>query len=585
MKAFLLVSLLSVSVVSNAALKKENLVLPVSPVGVHDFEKLKITDDSELGLKLFDTNIGLPFSEKIMVLNTLYTSKNFKKWVLIQSNMLVTDKNSGEITSLPNGNTFFSVSGDLNFFVLTHGLSQGELAKLQKTLLKNTSDTNVTTSYRLEKASRLLNIADLLLVNQAAVAAPKCLSSNDIQQKLQAKDESDFTVLKGLKACGNGGGLGVKNATVGPITMMYDVLTKGSEQILCGAASVVGAGWQRCSEYAQAMENTIDSTMNTLGNIRQVTGEMIEGYSALPGDVQLLVACEVIGTAGAGAAVSFATFGAGAPGAITSVAQALNRVASMPGVGKSSTALKSMANALEKKAADKTAALARTKAGVSDVNKSLEQVKKLQKEYDDNAEKRNSAMVKLANNVKAQELTPTRVGAANKLMTLQGALLRGSDVTNRQVVAGLMQYAKLTDQERIWAKSVLASRPQQGLVTYADGSSMMRLAKSIQQRELDLNPELKVMSQKEAAQVRDAQKELQAEVKRMQKAVAVSEEQLNSELNRYVDLVEKKANISESDRDLYRAQVTGYATAVLCSSLKGSSESASGTVQGASGTR
>jgi hypothetical protein len=405
-------------------------------------------------------------------------------------------------------------------------------------------------------------------------AASKCLSSEDIQKNIAANPKPDFDFNECTKS-------GAWNATGGVIETAAGVVTKGSEQILCFAARatdhVSGSNitWHRCSEYAEAMHNTADAMMNNVANIKQVTGDLIDGFGDLPGATQSQILCEIISTGAAGVAVTFYTRGAGAPIALTRMSEVLTRVSKMPGMNKSAARLRAMAAKLDLEAKAKAAALANVKAlpsEIAEIKESLAKIEQNGKELDINAQKLEIAADKLEMKILEVDNNLSRA-AAQDMLSHAGARITKMVTTgestvaeNKELAAHLLKYAKLTDSEIELASKVLTSD---------DTADMMKIGKSIRDKrisgKLDLRDDIDFAAPDRFAKIATEQGALTYQRAQAQKAFNKSKDKVSDEINHYYNLIEKK-NISTQDKDILRTQVSAYMTTTLCNAAGGARE-------------
>lgn len=565
LQIFLLAFICFTSRASFAQKSKDKPFVPAVVTTAKDFEKLGITTDKELGFKVFVKNAGLKLDGNSTVRNILYASPNLKKWIFVQSNMAVVDKADGEVTSLPDGKSFFSVRGRTHFFVLTKGLERDQLFKLQKEILKNTSGKVTKAANSVQSPSSLWIFADLILRTQVSHASSKCLSSQDIQQQFKASGEHDFKLGECLDK-------GAWNATGGVVETVSEVLTKGSEQILCGAASVVNATWSRCSEYAAAMQRTVDSTYIAAGNIKRLAGEFIDNFAALPASVKGQILCEMASTGSSGAAVTFMTRGVGAPAAWARMSEVLNKVSNMPGMTKNADTLKAIAAKVETKGKEKAAALANAKALPTDLKESLVKIEQDNKEFVANSEKLEAASRKLELKLQEVDNNPSRYAAENMLIhaesRLEKVLLNGisSDVEDKQVAGFLLKFAKLSDPEKALATKILNSESA-GIRKHDSDSDAVKLAKMLRNKRissrLEVRDDVEYVTPEQFAKVATEQGVLSYERTQALKAYNKSREKVAGEITHYWDLIEKKT-LSVQEKEFHRSQVSAYMVVVIC---------------------
>lgn len=561
------------AIVASAQKSQEKLFVPSSAVSAKDFESLGLKADQNLGLKVFVQNAGLKLGDSPSIRNTLYASANLKKWIFVQANMAVADKAEGDITSLVDGKSFFSVQGKTNFFILTKGLEREELFRLRKQILKNTGSKSATSAANWEFITPRWIWADVLLRTQASYASSKCLSSQEIQQQLKATGEQDFKMGECLNK-------GAWNATGGVVETVYEVLTKGSEQILCGAASVVNATWSRCGEYAVAMQRTVDSTMNAVGNIKQVAGEFVDGFASLPGSVQAQIVCEMASTAGSGAAVSFMTSGAGAPAAWVRMSEVLNKVSDMPGMSKNSDTLKAMAAKVELKGKEKAASIANAKVIPADLKESLVKIKSDQKEFIANSERLEAASRKLELKLQEVDNNPSRYAAENMLVHAEKRLEKvfrneiSSDIEDKQLATFLLKFAKLSDAEKTLATNVIKTASV-GIAKHDGDADIVKLAKAMRNKRisnrLEIRDDIEYATPEQFAKVATEQGALSYERTQALKAYSKSREKVSGDITHYWDLIEKK-NLTVQEKEFHRSQVSAYMTVVICNGAGGATD-------------
>lgn len=566
---------------SSFAAKSPINSISAQPLKLQDFEALQVSSLPKTGLQYFAQNLGLRLDSNSSVHNVFYSSNNFKKWVFVQAHLAVADKSDGEITSLPDGKSFFSVHGASSFFVLTKGLERTELFELQKHIQSHLTHKKTQTSAAPEISFKSNFLAEFLLRPQAAVAATSCVSSQDIQQQIKSSNEGDFKVLKSVWGCIEGTGAGVWNSTGGVVTAAYDILTKGTEQILCGAASFANATWSRCSDYAAAMQNTVDTTLHTLGNIKQVAGNMVEGFSDLPGDVQVKVLCELKGTIETGAAVSFVTAGAGAPAALSKMSQVLNKVSDMPAMSKSSATLKSMAAKVEQKSQAKAAELANIKAIPRDLQESLAKIETAQKDFAANSAKSTEISKKLDSQWQTIENNPSRYASENTLMNSQTRLEnllklnRSTTTEDRALAKDLLKFAQLTDKEKALAQNILKSEGK-AVTKHEPTADIIQLANSLKNKRLKMREDVQFASSEDYTKLTRDYIALEEKRVRANRAVAVSKQKIADEITHYWGLIDKK-NLSQQDKDLLKSQVSAYMTTALCNAGSSMKETISNT--------
>lgn len=576
MKLSLVLTLSLATSVTFASKSQDKSNFPATPLRLQDFEKLQVSADPKIGLQTFSQNLGLRLNSASSVRNVFYASSGFKKWVFVQAHLAVADKAEGEITTLPDGKSFFSIRGASNFFILAKGFERQELFQLQKNVQKSITSNVTSNAPRFEFQFKSTALAGLLTPTNATASA-SCISSQEIQQTLVTTNESDFKILKSVWGCIQGTGAGVWNSTGGVVTAAYDIVTKGSEQILCGAASLANAEWSRCSDYATAMQNTIDSTLHTLGNLKQVTGEMAEGFSNLPADVQVKVLCELKGTVETGAAVSFVTAGAGAPAALSRLSQTLNKVADLPTMSKSSGTIKSMALKVEQKAQDKAAALATVKSISRDVQESLKKIEASKVEFASNSNKAKLYSEKLDLQWQKIEDNPSRYATENLIMNshtrLENILKlnRSTKTEDKELASQLLRYAKLSDKEKELAQSILKSNGS-NVAKHDANADIIKLAQSIKDKRLQLRDDLTFATSEEYTKLTRDYIALQEKSVRANRSVASSKQKLSDEITHYWELVDKK-NLSQQDKDILKSQVSAYMTTSLCNAAASISES------------
>ncbi|MNK79915.1 hypothetical protein D3C87_996120 [compost metagenome] len=407
---------------------------------------------------------------------------------------------------------------------------------------------------------------------QVSHASSKCLSSQEIQQQLKASGEQDFK----LGECLNKGSW---NATGGVVETVYEVFTRGGEQILCGAASVVDVAWSRCGEYAAAMQRTVDSTWNAVGNIKQLAGDFIEGFAALPASVQGQILCEMASTGAAGAGVSFMTSGLGAPAAWARMSEILNKVSDMPGMSKNADTLKAMAAKVESKGKEKAATLASSKALPTDLKQSLEKIKSDNKEFVASSEKLETASRKLELKLQEVDNNPSRYAAESMLVHAEGRLEKvfqngiSSDAEDKQVASFLLKFAKLSDAEKALATKVLNSESV-GIRKHDGDSDVVKLAKAMRNKRLsnhlEVRDDVAYVTPEQFAKVATEQGVLSYERTQALKAYSKSREQVSGDINQYWALIEKK-NLTVEEKEFHRSQVSAYMTVVICNGAGGAS--------------
>jgi len=374
---------------------------------------------------------------------------------------------------------------------------------------------------------------------------------------------------------------GAANATTGVVETVSRVLTRGSEQILCGAASVVNAAWARCGEYAAAMQATVDSTMNNVANYKQVAGDFYQDIKDLPGGVQAQIVCEMVSTGSSGIAVSFMTTGTGAPAAWARFAEVVNKVSNMPGMTKSADVLKAMAKKFELIGKEKAAALAKAKALPTDLKESLARIERDNKDFAENGEKLEKVSREL--DLKRQEVddNPSRYAAENMLFHAEsrsGSIFRtgmSSAVEDREIAKFFLKYAKLTDVEKDLATKVVNSTST-GFKKHDKDSDMLKLAKLVRDKRistrLEVRDDFEYASPQHFAKIATEQGELTYAHTQALKAYNKSREKISDEITQYWNLIERK-KLSVEEKDLYRAQVSAYMTVVICNGAGGAIDS------------
>jgi hypothetical protein len=497
--------------------------------------------------------------------------------------MAVVDKAIGEITTLPDGKSFFYVRGSTNFFILANGLGRGELFKLQKQILKNTSGSSNKAAQSSEiPAARWSFLEKLLRTPVSYAAAAKCLSSQDVLQRIQSNGQEEFSLSK----CANEATL---NAVSRPISALIRVLTVGSEQILCGGASAISSftgadvSWRRCGEYAVAMQNTVDTTLMAIGDAKQIVGDFAQDFWELPPAVKGQITCEVLGSIATGTGVTFLTFGAGAPATMSRMSQLLLELAARPGMGRTAATIKRIAANLELRAKAKTAALANVKAlpsQVADIKESIAKIEQGNRELAANGRQLVDAAIKVDVKTREVDNNLSRFAAQDKLQHVEARLetiLRAgqsTDIEDKALATYFLKYAKLTDSERELATKILnTERPDSAI--HEKDSDIVKLAKAVRNKRmlgnLGVRDDIDYANPEDFARKATEQGALIFQRTKALNAYKKSEEKVAAEVNRYLEIVDKK-NISVEDKNLYRSQVSMYMASVLCNTANSANE-------------